>query len=114
MLSVAPVSESPAVIVVGGGISGVAAARTVRAAGLRVLLLDRGHRIGGRMAVRTVAGRPVDVGASYFTVSEPTFRTVVDRWEAAGLVRPWTDTFAVVTTNGLVDTTSGPMRYAAP
>ena len=51
------------VIVVGAGISGVAAARELRDAGLPVVVLDRGRRIGGRMASRTIDGRPVDIGA---------------------------------------------------
>jgi renalase len=106
--------ESPAVIIVGAGIAGVAAAREVHAAGLPVRLIDRGHRIGGRMAVRTVAGRPIDVGASYFTVSDPAFREVVNRWAAAGLARPWTDTFLVAGDSGLEESPPGPMRYGTP
>ena len=112
--AVAFAAVSPPVIIVGAGISGVAAARELRLAGLPGRVLDRGHRIGGRMAVRTVAGRPVDVGASYFTVSDPAFRDIVDRWEAAGLARPWTDTFTIADANGLQGSSSGPMRYATP
>jgi renalase len=111
-LAVTHARESPLVIIVGAGVAGVAAARELRAAGVPVRLHDRGHRIGGRMAVRTVAGRPIDVGASYFTVSHPAFRTVVEGWESAGLARPWTDTFAVASGNRLDGTTTGPMRYA--
>ena len=109
---VAPAEESPLVIIVGAGIAGVAAAREVDAAGLPVQVYDRGHRIGGRMGVRTVAGRPIDVGAAYFTASDPAFRAVVDRWESAGLARSWTDTFAIAAGNRLESTTSGPMRFA--
>lgn len=110
--AVARAEESPVVIIIGAGIAGVAAAREVDAAGVAVQMYDRGHRIGGRMAVRTVAGRPVDVGAAYLTVSDPAFRAVVERWAAVGLARPWTDTFAVATGNQLQITTTGPMRYA--
>ena len=63
------------------------------------------------MAVRTVAGRPIDVGASYFTVTHPLFVEQVDRWRADGLVHPWTDTFHVATPEGIAGTTMGPMRY---
>ncbi|MET0695661.1 MAG: FAD-dependent oxidoreductase [Propionibacteriaceae bacterium] len=101
------------VIVVGAGISGIAAARTLHAAGLPVLVLDRGRRIGGRMGVRTVDDRPIDIGASYFTVSDPAFQEVVDDWQERGLARPWTDTFHVYA-DGALTPKSGPMRWAAP
>lgn len=102
------------VVVVGGGMSGVACARALDAAGVAVLVRDRGKRIGGRMAVRTTQGRPVDVGAAYFTVRSEEFRAVVDGWAERGLARPWTDTFHVAGPHGLEGTSSGPMRWAAP
>lgn len=100
------------VIVVGGGISGVAAARTLVAAGRAVVVLDRGRAIGGRMASRRTDGRVVDTGASYFTVSEPAFDEVVQDWRARGLARPWTDTFSLAGEGSLVPK-PGPMRWAA-
>lgn len=100
------------VIVVGAGISGIAAARSLQAAGLPLVVVDRGKRIGGRMAVRTTNQRPVDTGASYFTVSDPAFRRVVDDWQQRGLAREWTDTFHVYDVGELTPK-SGPMRWAA-
>ena len=90
--------ESPRlpVTIVGAGISGVACARVLAAAGIPVELVDRGRRVGGRMASRRHEGRPADIGASYFTVSDPAFEEVVARWAEAGLARGWTDTFGVV------------------
>ena len=73
----------------------MACARTLTEAGVEVQLLDRGRRLGGRMAVRTVDGHPVDTGASYFTVSDDRFAAVVADWKARGLAREWTDTFEV-------------------
>lgn len=99
---------------VGAGIAGVSCARTLVASGLDVRVVDRGHRIGGRMAVRTVHGRPVDLGAAYFTVRGDDFAAEVATWRSAGLVRRWTDTFHVATPEGLQGTTTGPARYAAP
>jgi predicted NAD/FAD-dependent oxidoreductase len=97
-------------VVVGAGLAGVACARTLHEAGEPVVLVDRGRRIGGRMATRRIDGRVVDLGASYVTVSDPVFGAVVDDWERRGLVRPWTDTFAVAGGGPK----SGPMRWAAP
>lgn len=101
-------------LVVGGGISGIACARALAEAGRPVVLRDRGHRLGGRMAVKTMDGRAVDVGASYFTVSVPSFQSVVDQWLDVELAHPWTDTFHVGEPGGLIGTRTGPMRYATP
>jgi renalase len=101
------------VLVVGAGIAGVAAARALTSAGHQVVVLDRGRRIGGRMAVRTSDGRPTDTGASYFTASDPSFSAVVDDWQERGLARPWTDTFHVYD-GGQLTAKSGPVRWSAP
>lgn len=105
----------PDVVVVGAGMAGVACAREVRAAGLGVQLIDRGHRPGGRMASRRLweRDRPVDLGASYFTVSDPGFAVVVDDWQGRGLAAPWTDTFCVLEDGG-TRTTTGAVRWGAP
>ena len=57
-------------VVVGGGISGVACAKALADRGLPVRVVDRGRRLGGRMGGRSLAGRPVDLGASYLTAGE--------------------------------------------
>ena len=59
-------------------------------------------------------GRVVDIGASYFTASDPGFVDVVDRLLARGVVRPWTTSFHVAGPGGLEAVSTGPMRYAAP
>lgn len=98
------------VAVVGAGLSGAACARALTDAGVAVEVHDRGRVPGGRMASRRIAGRPVDLGASYLTVRDDGFRAVVDDWQARGLVRPWTDAFHV--TGG--DPKPGPLRYGTP
>ncbi|MFC5237208.1 NAD(P)/FAD-dependent oxidoreductase [Pseudonocardia zijingensis] len=101
------------VVVVGAGIAGVACAVELAAAGVPVRLVDRAGAVGGRMGGRVVAGRPVDLGAAYFTVRDPGFAQVVRRWEAAGLARPWTSELAVLGDGG-PDRAPGPQRWAAP
>ncbi|MGA8846474.1 MAG: FAD-dependent oxidoreductase [Nocardioides sp.] len=102
------------VIVIGAGISGVACARELAAAGVAVRLIDRGRRIGGRMGAKRLGGRATDLGASYFTVSDPDFEAVVADWERRGLARPWTDTFTVLTAGEEPRTKAGPVRWSAP
>lgn len=106
---------TPDVVVVGAGLAGVGCARELTVAGLQVRLLDRGHRVGGRMASRRLWGldRPTDLGASYLTATEPGFVAVVDDWSARGLATPWTDTFTVLGQDPPRMTT-GPMRWGAP
>jgi renalase len=104
---------NPGVVVVGAGLAGIAAARTLRAAGVEVRVLDRGHRVGGRMASRRYGDRVADIGASYFTVSDPAFEAVAEDWRRRGLARGWTDTFAV-SAGGALSAKTGPLRWAAP
>lgn len=97
------------------------AAQSAIEAGSRVKVVDRGRRIGGRMASRRLRdtgtaqdGRVVDYGASYFTVSDPDFRALVESMVDVGVVRAWTDTFHVHNEGSMVGVKTGPMRYAAP
>lgn len=100
--------------VIGAGISGIACARALTEAGVGVQVLDRGRAPGGRMAGRTLHGRAVDLGASYFTVTDDgPFAPVVADWVERGLAREWTDTFSVAGPDGLGESKTGPMRYGA-
>jgi oxygen-dependent protoporphyrinogen oxidase len=57
--------HSRRVIVIGAGVAGLAAARSLQQAGLRVTVLERDGRIGGRVFTDTRDGLAVDVGAEY-------------------------------------------------
>ncbi|MEJ2864655.1 NAD(P)/FAD-dependent oxidoreductase [Actinomycetospora flava] len=105
------------VLVVGGGISGIACARALGAAGVRARVLERSHRVGGRMASRPLpegADHVVDLGAAYFTVRDDEFAAVVDDWQRRGLARPWTDTLASRDEDGSWSSRQGPQRWCAP
>ncbi|MGN9813201.1 NAD(P)/FAD-dependent oxidoreductase [Micromonospora sp. BQ11] len=100
-------------VVVGAGIAGVACAVELARAGIPVAVRERGRVTGGRMASKRFDGRPADTGAAYFTVSDPDFAEVVERWRAAGLAREWTDTFVAYGPDGRRDV-PGPTRWSAP
>ncbi|MBT2364102.1 protoporphyrinogen oxidase [Streptomyces sp. ISL-10] len=51
------------VVVIGGGIAGLAAAHRLATAGVRVTLVEATDRIGGKLQGGEVAGVPVDLGA---------------------------------------------------
>jgi oxygen-dependent protoporphyrinogen oxidase len=73
------------VVVVGGGISGLAAAWFLRRdgpPGLRVTVLEAADRIGGKLRVSDVAGVPVDEGAESLLLRRP---EAVDLARAVGL-----------------------------
>ncbi|XP_022857032.1 probable polyamine oxidase 4 isoform X1 [Olea europaea var. sylvestris] len=55
----------PSVIVIGGGISGISAARMLQNASFKVILLESQDRIGGRICTDYSFGCPVDMGASW-------------------------------------------------
>jgi monoamine oxidase len=58
------------VVVVGAGFAGLAAARTLVDAGLKVTVLEARDRIGGRTRTDTSLGVPIDIGASWIHGTE--------------------------------------------
>ncbi|MET9959191.1 protoporphyrinogen oxidase [Streptomyces sp. NPDC006326] len=59
------------VVVIGGGIAGLAAAHRLLAEGLRVTLLEAGPRLGGKLHAGELAGLPVDLGAESVLARRP-------------------------------------------
>jgi oxygen-dependent protoporphyrinogen oxidase len=52
--------------VIGGGVSGLVAARELALAGMQVVLLEADDRLGGRVRSETIAGATIDIGAEAF------------------------------------------------
>lgn len=81
------------ILIIGGGMAGLAAASALASTGQRITLLDKGRGPGGRMAARRVeiGGEQVsfDHGAQYFTARDPDFREAVAAWEEAGVAARW-------------------------
>jgi oxygen-dependent protoporphyrinogen oxidase len=61
-----PESSADRVVVVGGGIAGLTAARRLSLAGADVIVLEASERWGGQLARHTVGGIPLDAGAEAF------------------------------------------------
>lgn len=77
-------------LIVGAGLSGLVAGARLHAGGKRVVIVDKGRGVGGRMATRRLAdGAVADHGAQFFTVRDPGFAAIVESWKDAGLVREW-------------------------
>lgn len=92
------------VVVVGAGLSGLVAARSLVSSGIDVTVVDKGRSPGGRLATRRIGDATLDHGAQFFTVRTPAFRHRVDDWLERGLVHVWN--------HGFVDRDGHP-RYAA-
>lgn len=81
------------VIVVGGGIAGLTAARMMVRGGFRPVVLDKGRGPGGRLATLRLEledGEAVfDYGAQQVSARNHHFRERMDRWIAAGVAAEW-------------------------
>jgi len=81
---------TPAVAIVGAGISGLICARTLADHGCEVTLFEKSRGVGGRMATRRADGDlQFDHGAQYFTARDPRFARYVDSWASDALVARW-------------------------
>jgi renalase len=82
------------IVVVGAGLSGLTAARSLQEKGHNVVVLDKGRGLGGRMATRRISTPDgsiavFDHGAQFFTVRDQQFQKLVDGWITNGVVREW-------------------------
>jgi protoporphyrinogen/coproporphyrinogen III oxidase len=66
-----PTDARPQVVIVGGGIAGLAAAFFLRDEAVRVTVLEGSPRPGGKLCVSKVAGVAVDEGAEALLVTRP-------------------------------------------
>lgn len=101
-----PVSQEP-VIIIGAGLSGLAAAVTLQAAGRRALVLEAGEEVGGRVVTREVDGFLVDRGFQVLLDSYPTVNELLDLPELR--LRPF-DAGARVRIDGKWHTVTDPTR----
>ena len=66
-----PTAEQPHVVIVGGGIAGLAAAFFLKDSPVRVTVLEGSARLGGKLCVSDIAGVAVDEGAEALLVTRP-------------------------------------------
>lgn len=82
----------PTVAMVGAGVGGLFAARTLMDHGLAIELIDKGRQVGGRCATRSSRHDPglgFDHGVPAFTLSDPRLAPHAEAWEERGLIRRW-------------------------
>jgi oxygen-dependent protoporphyrinogen oxidase len=97
-----PSTALPHVVIVGGGIAGLAAAFFLRDEPVRVTVLEGSPRLGGKLSVSEVAGVPVDEGAEALLVTRPEGAGLIAEVGLAGdRVAPGTTSSAIWTLGAL-------------
>ena len=93
-------SESVDAIVIGAGIAGLAAARTLADAGATVVVLEAANRIGGRIHTDRSLGTPLERGAGW--IHGPQGNPITDLARQAGidLMATEDDSFQLFTADG--------------
>lgn len=94
------------VIVIGGGMAGASAARTLRDYGYSTTIIEKNDYIGGRVHTHMVSGAPVEMGAGFLTWLYSNVRALL---KESGLS---TQLFKQNRTNGILR--DGQVRMATP
>lgn len=84
---------TPQILVIGAGMAGIAAARTLHDAGCRVIVLEARDRIGGRTHTDSSLGVDIDLGAAW--IHGPTANPLVPLAKKHGVGWGTTDFFNV-------------------
>lgn len=77
------------VLVIGAGMSGLTAAAELQRAGCRVLVVDKGRGVGGRLASRRIDGAAFDHGAQFITARTSRFAALLEDCRRAGAAEEW-------------------------
>ena len=77
------------VLIVGAGLAGLSAANDLHQAGLKVLVVDKGRGLGGRLAGRRIGDATFDHGAQFMTARDTRFKASVAEWIEAGVAEQW-------------------------
>jgi renalase len=78
------------IAIIGAGIAGITAARTLAKAGHHVHVFEKSRGAGGRMSTRDTAFGTFDHGTQYFTVRDPRFSLALQTVPGTvDICRPW-------------------------
>ena len=87
-------------MIVGGGISGLAAAYFLRDSGARVTVLEGSPRLGGKLSASEVAGVMLDEGAEALLARRPEGTDLIAAMGLTGRLRPAATTASAIWTRG--------------
>ena len=94
------VAETPHVVIVGGGIAGLAAAFYLKDEPVRVTVLEGSPRLGGKLSASDVAGVPMDEGAEALLARRPEGIDLITATGLAGDLVPAGTTSSAIFTRG--------------
>ncbi len=77
------------VAIIGAGLSGLWAARSLQDQGIQVALFEKANRPGGRACSRRFAGTLVDHGAAFLTARSSYLKPWYQAWQQRGLLAPF-------------------------
>lgn len=75
--------------IIGAGLAGLVAAKTLGDRDRTVRLIDKGRSVGGRLATRRIGDAVLDHGAQFFTTRSDEFTAAVAAWVDVGVVEEW-------------------------
>jgi len=108
-------TNSLRVAVLGSGISGSVAARTLADRGAEVTVFEVGFGLGGRTSTRIMRDAPryqFDHGAQYIGAPKTdTFRDALESWKSDGFVKEWSGTFATAVGSDMESETEKKERW---
>ena len=79
------------IVIIGSGITGLACARALTAAGIAPVVLDKGRGIGGRLATRRIGAMQFDHGVQYVTAQNSSFLATLVELKMGGALGEWPD-----------------------
>src|SRR5580700_1463859 len=94
------VAETPHVVIIGGGIAGLAAAFYLKDEPVRVTVLEGSPRLGGKLSASDVAGVPMDEGAEALLARRPEGIDLITATGLAGDLVPAGTTSSAIFTRG--------------
>jgi len=77
------------IVIIGAGVTGLAAAHSLKEKGYDPLVLDKGKSVGGRLATRSLKKGQADIGAQSFTAKNNHFVTLKNELLEDETVREW-------------------------
>jgi len=101
------------IVVVGAGMAGLTAARTLSDQGHDAVVVEKARGSGGRMSTRRDGDLRFDHGAQYFTARDPRFLRHVVAWQERGLVQTWNARVATIGDRGDHQKSQGTERFVA-
>ena len=92
MIGTSPSSKASThydLLIIGAGIAGLAAGQMAQQAGQKIMLIDKGRRVGGRVSTRRSDGFVFNHGAQFATSRSSDFGDILRAASTAGMAANW-------------------------